>query len=114
MTPTEQQRFKEGLLSTRHTALLFGVTEQEFKAEWERQRAANPHQASMVIPKAWIRQGKEIAARLAVESVEEALELLEAEQANSDAVRPLLDDPNARTGNVARAHRRGRGHHDGT
>lgn len=85
MTPAEQRRSKEGLLSARHTALLFGVTEREFRQEWDRQRSTNPHLGSMTIPKAWIRQGKEIAARLAVNSVEEALELLEAEQANNSA-----------------------------
>lgn len=81
MNPDERDRFTDGLLSPRQTALLLGVTEQQLRQQWERQRAAEPDLTSMNVPKAWIRQGQEIAARPGADSVEEALRLLEAEQA---------------------------------
>jgi homoserine acetyltransferase len=64
MNDTQSDRFAEGLLSTRQVALLCGVTEQEFRAEYQRQRAADPTRGAMTIPKQWIRQGQELAARL--------------------------------------------------
>ena len=82
MTDTQSDRFAEGLLSTRQVALLCGVTEQEFRAEYQRQRAADPTRTAMTIPKRWIRQGKELAARLGVDSVEEALRILENKDAS--------------------------------
>lgn len=77
--PTQSDPFNEGLLSTRQMSLLMGVSEEEFRAEFDRQQAANPGTESLQIPKQWIRQGKEICARLGVDSVESALQILEAE-----------------------------------
>lgn len=77
--PTQPDPFDEGLLSTRQMSLLMGVTEAEFRSEFDRQQAANPGIESMQIPKQWIRQGKGICARLGVDSVESALRMLEAE-----------------------------------
>jgi hypothetical protein len=68
----------EDCLSTESTALLLGITPEALRAEWARQQELRPGEP-MWIPKGWIRQGKEINARLGVDSIEEALTILRSE-----------------------------------
>lgn len=64
------------LLSLGDVALLLGVTEPELHAEYLRQQAERGAGAPLRLPKSWLLRGKEICARLGVDTIEEALIIL--------------------------------------
>lgn len=68
----------EPMLSAKAMAYLCGVTEDEIRGEAKRQNAGRFGQFKM--PQAWLRQGKEIAARLGSDNMAEALSLLARER----------------------------------
>jgi hypothetical protein len=68
----------EPMISAKGMAYLCGVTEDEIHAEAKRQNAGRFGQFKM--PQAWLRQGKEIAARLGTDNMAYALYLLAAER----------------------------------
>lgn len=68
----------EPMISAKGMAYLCGVTEDEVRGEARRQGAGPEGQFRM--PKAWLRQGKENAARLGTDNMAEALYLLAKER----------------------------------
>lgn len=67
-------------LSPDAMALLLGITEEELVAECQRQQAEHSGKNAMVLPKEWLRQGKELVASLGVDTVEEALTILRSKK----------------------------------
>lgn len=68
----------EPMLTAKAMAYLCGVTEDEVRGEAKRQNAGRFGQFKM--PQAWLRQGKEIAARIGSDNMAEALYLVTLER----------------------------------